>query len=132
MSISQDEANRLLEKHYEPICGAVVEAYDDYRKKYPHRTLHRRGTRANIVNDEILAKVIERFDDRPETKFVEDRSRGLRFLRVSDRLLLWFKKTNRQRMTRNYPTSHAQKLETSGQTRLFPGFAVLVVGYLLN
>ncbi len=131
MSITQDEANSILEKHYDRLCLAVAEGYERYRK-YPHRTLHRRSTRANIVNDEIIARVIEEFDGVPETKLVELRSRGLRFLRIGDRLLLWFKKTDRQRKIRIYPTLPAQRLEEGGQIRLFPGLSVLVVGYLLN
>ena len=131
MTISQDEASELLEKHYDRLCIAVVDAYERYRK-YPHRPLHRRSTRANIVNGEIIARVIEEFDGVPEVKLVELRARGLRFLRVSDRILLWFKKTDRQRKIRIYPTLPATRLESHGQIRLFPGLGVLVVGYLLN
>ena len=131
MSISQDEASSLLEKHYDRLCVAVVDGYERYRK-YPHRPIHRRSTRANIVNDEIIARVIEEFDGVPDVKLVELRARGLRFLRISDRVLLWFKKTDRQRKIRIYPTRPAQRLESHGQLRLLPGLDVLVIGYLLN
>lgn len=131
MDISQDEAGSILEKHYDRICFAVADGYDRYRK-YPHRLLHRRSTRANIVNDEVVARVVEEFDGIPETKLIDLRSRGLRLLRVQDRILLWFKKTDRQRRIRIYPTVPAQQLESQGQIRLFPGLNILVVGYLLN
>jgi hypothetical protein len=131
MTITQDEASALLEKHLDRLWNAVVDGYERYRK-YPHRPLHRRSTRANIVNDEIIARVIEEFDGVPDTKLVELRIRGLRFLRISDRVLLWFKKTDRQRRIRIYPTLPAQRLEAQGQIRLLPGLSVLVVGYLLN
>jgi hypothetical protein len=131
MTISQDEADAILEKHYDHLCLAVVDGYERYRK-YPHRPLHRRSTRANIVNDEIIARIIEEFDGVPETKLVDLRSRGLRLLRVEDRILLWFKKTDRQRRIRIYPTLPAQQLESRGQIRLLPGLNILVVGYLLN
>jgi hypothetical protein len=53
--ISQDEADALLSPHYGKIAVAVVEAYRKYRK-YPGKTIHRRTTRATIMNDEISAE----------------------------------------------------------------------------
>ena len=131
MSITQDEAGALLEPHYETLCSVVSGGYERYRK-YPHRALHRRSTRANIVNDEIISMAVEEFDSVPEVKLVEIRSRGLRLLRVKDRVLLWFKKMDRNRKIRIYPTDPAVRLESKAQLRLFPGLSVLTVGYLLN
>jgi hypothetical protein len=129
--MTQDEAHRVLEPHYPRICGAVVEGYRKYRK-YPGRTIHHRRTRATIVNDEILACIIAEFDGVPETKLVEIRAKNLRFLKVGDRVLLWFKKIDRLRRPRVYPTLHAQQLEAGGQLSFFPDCTILVVGYLLN
>ena len=129
--MNQDEADALLRKHYRRLCEAVVTAFQRYRK-YPRRTVHRRATRATVVNDEIFAGVIESFVDVPDTKPVDIRRKNLRFLKVGDRALLWFKKTDRKHRPSIYPTEHAVHLEAGGQMSLFPDCTVLIVGYLLN
>jgi hypothetical protein len=53
-------------------------------------------------------------------------------MRVGDRILLWFKKTDRHHRPRIYPTNHALHLERGGQLSLFPDCTILIVGYLLN
>ncbi|HWQ56356.1 MAG TPA: hypothetical protein VN442_21900 [Bryobacteraceae bacterium] len=109
----------------------MVAAYAAYRK-YPRRTVHRRSTQASNVNDEIFAHVVSAFDGVPDTKPVADQLQHLRFLKIGDGILLWFKKLDRSRKLRVYPTTHAQRMEASGQHRLFPGCVLLVVGYLLS
>lgn len=129
--MTQDQAHELLEPHYERLCIAVVNAWRRYRK-YPSRTIHRRSTRATIVNDEIIAAIIAEFHEVGDTKPVEIRKKNLRFLMVGERILLWFKKTDRMRRLRIYPTLHAQHMEKGGQLSFFPNQEILVVGYLLN
>jgi hypothetical protein len=120
-----------LESRYERLCASVVAAYRKYRK-YPGRPLHRRTTRANIVNDEILAAVIEGFHDDAAVRQVMIRKKNLRFMQVEDRVLLWFKKMDRQRKPTIFPTEHARHLESGGQLSMFPNCVILIVGYLLN
>src|ERR1700690_1502735 len=114
MSITQDEAGALLEKHYDRIFGAVSSGYEGYRK-YPERAIHRRSTRASIVNDRILAKIIEEFDEVPGTRYVEAKQSNLRFLEVGSRGLLWFKKTDLLHRPQTYPTHHAERIESGAQ-----------------
>jgi hypothetical protein len=125
------EAHSILESRYERLCASVVAAYRKYRK-YPGRTIHRRTTRANIVNDEILAAVIGDFHDDAEIRLVLIRKKNLRFMQVEDRILLWFKKMDRQHKPKIYPTPHARHLESGGQVSMFPDCTILIVGYLLN
>ena len=129
--MTQDQAQLLLEPHYDAICNAVVTGYRKYRK-YPSRTIHLRRTRANIVNDEILAAIIQEFHGVPDTRPVEIRKKNLRFMLVAERVLLWFKKTDRLRRPKVYPTEHAKQMERGGQLNIFPDCQILVVGYLLN
>jgi len=128
--VDQAEAHSILQARYERLCSSVVAGYRRYRR-YPNRTIHRRSTRANIVNDEILSAVIQEFHDDPTVKPVMIRSKNLRFMQVDDRVLLWFKKIDRQRNPAIYPTEHAIALQ-SGQQSMFPDYTVLIVGYLLN
>lgn len=129
--MTQDQAHERLKDHYQILCESVVDAYQRYRK-YPRRTIHRRATRAGVVNDEIIAGVIESFHDIPNAYPVEIRRKNLRFLKVGDDVLLWFKKTDRRHRPSIYPTDHAVSLEAGGQISMFPDCTILVVGYLLN
>jgi hypothetical protein len=130
-TMDQSEAHSMLESRYEPLCASVVSAYRKYRK-YPGRTIHRRTTRANIVNDEILAAVIGDFHDDPSIRLVLIRKKNLRFMQVDERVLLWFKKMDYQHKPKIYPTEHARHLEAGGQISMFPDCTILIVGYLLN
>lgn len=130
MPMTEDKAHARLSKYYDRLWDSAFDAFDAYRK-YPDKTLHRRSTRANIVNDLIFAKAIQEFDDIPRVKPVERRHINLRLLKVGDDILLWFKKMNAGRACENVATRHAALLQ-AGQTLLFPDAEVLVVGYLLN
>ena len=129
--MKQAEAHSILRTRYAPLCAAVVAAYRKYGK-YPGRTIHRRTTRANIVNDEILAAVIGDFHEDEAVCLKLIRKKNLRFMQVEDRILLWFKKMDRQRRPAIYPTDHAMHLESGGQMSMFPDCTILIVGYLLN
>jgi hypothetical protein len=130
MSVTEDNVHARLKKHYDRLWDSAFDGYEAYRK-YPDRTLHRKTTRANIVNDLILAKAIQEFDEVPRVKLVEERRINLRLLKIEDNILLWFKKMDSQHNCQIFPTEHAKLLQ-AGQLSLFPGADVLVVGYLLN
>jgi hypothetical protein len=129
--VDRNEAHSILESRYERLCASVVAAYRKYRK-YPGRTIHRRTTRASIVNDEILAAVIQDFHEDVGTKPILVRGKNLRFMQVEDRILLWFKKMDGAHRPKIYPTDHAKELQSGRQSTLFPDCTILIVGYLLN
>ncbi len=130
MSLTEDNAHARLRKHYDRLWDSVFDGYEGYRK-YPDKTLHRRSTRANIVNDLILARAIQEFDEVSRVKLIERRKINLRLLKVGDDILLWFKKMDAQRNCMIFPTDHAKLLQ-AGQMTMFPKADVLIVGYLLN
>jgi hypothetical protein len=102
-------------------------------RKYPNRPKHLARTRANIVHDLMMDKAINRFD-RPRCRVVERRNQTERFLVLDERVALWFKKLDRSRVPRNYPTEQALK-RSKGQLHLFgehEDLELLVVGYALN
>ena len=88
--MTEDQARDELAPYFDRLAEAVCAGYQRYRK-YPGRSIHRSSTRANAVNDEIIAKAIEVFDGDQTVRRVEDRRKNLRFLAVGEKILLWFK-----------------------------------------
>src|ERR1035441_9393064 len=109
--MDHEEAHLILHGRYERLCMSVVNGYRRY-KRYPSRAIHRRTTRANIVNDEILAAVIGDFHDDPGVCLRQIRSKNLRFMQVEESILLWFKKMDHSRRPAIFPTTHARHLES--------------------
>jgi hypothetical protein len=130
VGISQDEAFSDLQQHFRRIWDSMSEAYTHYRQNYPDLLVHRPATRANLVSDLIFARIVSTFDDVPGTLTI-NKPNQLRFLSISDRLMLWFKKRDGNLNTVNFPTPEALKRDF-GQTNLFEECSIVVAGYILN
>lgn len=132
--MTEEHAYRRLSPYMRLIGEFAPEAYETYRT-YPHRSVHRRTTAANVVNDEIWAAVIRTFDGVSGVKVVPHDQ--LRFLGIEDErgevdILLWFKKVNSRRIPRIYPTTRARRIMSGRNLELFDRATILVVGYFLN
>ena len=127
--MNQDEASRILERHFSKIARAIVTGYGHYRR-YPAKADHRSTTKANVVSDEIWAEAVREFDGVPGVRPLILRRNQLRFLAVEDRVLLWFKKVDRHRRPRNFPTKQAERMHAGENLSLFPDVEILVIGYL--
>jgi hypothetical protein len=92
--------------------------------------LHRKSTRANLVNDLILANVVGDFDEVFGTKVLVTNDQ-LRLLSLSEEVTLWFKKLDDNRESSNVSTPQAIRMNL-GQTTLFGEAALIVCGYQLN
>lgn len=130
ISISQDEADSILQAHYGRIWRSATYGFEQW-KKYPNRPKHLRRTRANIIHDLMMDKAIQEFDDVPNARPLELHGGTLRFLVLDDRIALWFKKVDGARKPSNYPTPAAMERH-AGQFSLFPDASIIVVGYELN
>ena len=129
MGISEDEFFQDVEPHIRSIWDCMSTGYAQYRT-YPDIHLHRRATRANIVNDLVLARIVTDFDEVPGTRFIQ-KPHQLRFLSISERVMLWFKKRDGHKNTANYPTTEAKK-RNQGQGSFFNETEIIVAGYHLN
>ena len=129
MGISQDEFFQEVQPHIRRIWNSMSGGYARYRT-YPDLHVHRRSTRANIVNDLVLERIITEFDEVPNTRFIQ-KPHQLRFLSISDRVMLWFKKRDGNSNTSNYPTLEARQRNT-GQPSFFREGEIIVAGYHLN
>jgi hypothetical protein len=132
LSISEDEVYSLVEPHLAKTWECVSNAFHKYKSEYPDQTIHRRATRANLINDLVFAQIVTEFDEQTDCRILEDRKRNLRFLVIGERVMLWFKKVDQRRQPSNYLTSHARRLLSGKQLTIFPQASVILVGYLLN
>jgi hypothetical protein len=108
----------------------VDDAFQRYRK-YPDILVHRKTTRANIVNDLIFENVIAYFDEIPGAMVIHQELGQLRLLSVSDSVTLWFKKLDENRESSNVSTRQAEQLNR-GQMDLFGEGDLLIAGYQLD
>lgn len=131
MGISEDQAYDELKPHIRTIWDVIYTAHKGYREEYPNQGIHRKSTRANIINDLIFANAVVAFDEVPGTKIIQLESVQLRYLSISDLVSLWFKKMDDGRMTANFQTTEAIKRD-NGQTELFGKAEIIVAGYILN
>ena len=130
MPISEDQAYAQLRPHIRRLWNCVDDAFRRYRA-YPDILVHRKTTRANIVNDLIFENVIAQFDEIPGVMVIHQDSGQLRLLSVSDLVALWFKKLDENRESSNVSTKQAEQLNR-GQMNLFGEGDLLVAGYQLN
>ena len=78
--MNEDQAHRILKPYYSKLAGAIVRSFETYRTRYPHRPIHQRRTKANVMCDEIWAEIVNEFDeDAPHVRPIEQ-SHGLRLL----------------------------------------------------
>jgi hypothetical protein len=131
MGISEDQAYGELQQHIRTIWDCMFGAHKGYRDEYPDQGIHRKSTRASIINDRIFAKVVSAFDEVPGTHIIEIASVQLRYLSLSDRVTLWFKKMDEGRQTANFQTDKAVERD-NGQAELFGKAEIIVAGYVLN
>ncbi|MGP8174950.1 MAG: hypothetical protein ACLP7O_10435 [Terracidiphilus sp.] len=130
MPISEDQAYAELRPHIRRLWNCVDDAFKRYRK-YPDILVHRKTTRANIVNDLIFENVIAHFDEIPGAMVIHQDAGQLRLLSISHLVTLWFKKLDENRESSNVSTKQAEQLN-SGQMHLFGEGDLLVAGYQLN
>jgi hypothetical protein len=130
VAISEDEVYQDLKPYIRTLWDCFDDAFKHYRKNYPDLTIHRKSTRATIINDLILERVIAAFDEVPGTLPLHQPNH-LRYLSLSDRVTLWFKKMDDNRQTANYPTTEAMKRD-GGQSNFFQEAEIVVAGYVLN
>ena len=130
MPISRDQAYRELKPHIRRLWNCHEDAFRRYRE-YPDLPIHRKSTRANIVNDLILGNVIAEFDEVPGVMVLNEDGGQLRLLSISDSIMLWFKKLDEHRESSNVSTKQAEQLNR-GQMNLFGEGDLLVAGYQLN
>ena len=130
MTISEDQAYTELKPHIRRLWNCVDDAFQRYRD-YPDILVHRKTTRANIVNDLIFENVISEFDEVPGTVVIHQDAGQLRLLSISDLVTLWFKKLDENRESSNVSTKQADQLNR-GQMNLFGEGDLLVAGYQLN
>lgn len=131
VTLSEDQAYGEIQPHVRRIWDCITKAYQRYREEYPDILLHRKATRANIVNDLIFANVITEFDDVAGTRILSDETQNVRFLSLSDVMTLWFKKLDENRESSNVSTKRAEQMNR-GQLNLFGEAALIVAGYQLN
>jgi hypothetical protein len=87
--------------------------------------------------DEIWAEIVNAFDeDYPRVRPIEQQG-GLRLLGIAGtsgeiEILLWFKKVDRQRRPKSYPTSRAKRMLKGENLEMFKKATTLIVGYNLN
>jgi hypothetical protein len=129
MGISEEAFFEEVRPHIRRIWNSMAGGYAQYRT-YPDQHVHRRSTRANIVNDLVLERIITEFDEVPGTRLIQ-KPHQLRFLSISDRVMLWFKKRDGSGNTSNYPTLEA-RLRNRGQRSFFKEGEIIVAGYHLN
>lgn len=130
MGISEDEVYDDLKPYIRTLWDCFDDSLQHYRKNYPDLHIHRKSTRANILNDLIFARVISAFDDVPDTRPIHQPNQ-LRYLSLSDRTTLWFKKLDDKKETSNFQTDEAIKRD-GGQSNLFKEAQLVVAGYTLN
>ena len=130
MPISEDQAYEELKPHIRRLWNCLENAYQRYRQ-YPDILVHRKSTRANIVNDLILENVIAQFDEVPGTMIIQQDLGQLRLLSISEFVTLWFKKLDEHRESSNVSTRQAEELNR-GQMHLFGEGDLLIAGYQLN
>lgn len=130
MPISEDKAYAELRPHIRRLWNCFDDAFQRYRK-YPDILVHRKTTRANIVNDLIFENVIGQFDEIPGTIVIHQEAGQLRLLSISDLVTLWIKKLDDNRESSNVSTRQAEQLNR-GQMNLFGEGDLLVAGYQLN
>lgn len=131
MTLSEDQAYSEIKPHVRRLWECITKAYQKYREEYPDILVHRKATRANIVNDLIIANVIAEFDEVPGTRILSDESESVRFLSISDQVTLWFKKLDDNRESSNVSTRRAEQMNR-GQLNFFREAALIVAGYQLN
>ncbi len=135
--MTEDNAYRILKPHLKRLALAIVQGFQTYRTRYPHRPIHRRTTAANVICDEAWAEIVNTFvDDAPRVRPIDQRY-GLRLLGVEGNvgeieILLWFKKVNGQRKPRSIPTDRAKRRLAGENLELFSKATILIVGYQLN
>jgi hypothetical protein len=132
VTISEDTAYAEIQPHVRRLWNCISQAYQRYRTEYPDVLLHRKATRANIINDLILANVIADFDEVPGSQIINIEQHQLRLLSLSEVVTLWFKKLDENRESSNVNTHQAGEMNR-GQLNLFGGEASLIIaGYQLN
>jgi hypothetical protein len=135
--MKEDYAFKMLKPFLPKLAHGVVRGFEVYRKKYPHRPIHRRTTSANVICDEIWAEVVNVFcDDAPRVKPIMQHH-GLRLLGIQGttaetEILLWFKKVDRSRRPHSLPTERSKKMLRGDTLEMFESATTLVVGYHLN
>jgi hypothetical protein len=130
MGMSEDQAYGDLAPHIRTIWNCMSDAHKGYREEYPDQGILRKSTRASIINDRIFANAVREFDEVPGTRPIEVGFQ-LRYLSLTDRVTLWFKKMDDSRQTANFQTDEAIKRD-NGQTELFDKAEIIVAGYILN
>ncbi len=78
-TISEEQAYSEIQPHIRRFWNCMTNAYGRYRD-YPDIQIHRKSTRANIVNDLIFVNIVTEFDEVPGTRIIFQETRQLRFL----------------------------------------------------
>ena len=131
--LSCDEAVSVLEPHRDRLwrCGALP--YRDYKKTYPNQSVHRASTRAGIVRDLMVDRVRKEFEGVPGTRIIEPENVALTLLEIDERILLRCKKLTADKLTRNYPTTHARDYDRGRDLPEIPPAAQrMTLGYRVN
>src|SRR4029077_10701447 len=128
-SLTEVKAHKRLRPLYQSIFDAVNQGYAEYRDS-PLVPIHRATTIANNINDSVFAAIVNQVDSLSP---VFDKRKNMRFLRLDGRppILLWLKKIDAGRRSRNLLTPHALHME-SGNYELFPSSILLTLGIRLN
>jgi len=123
--MNEGRAHMRLKSLYQPIFEAVNDGYAEYRDS-PLVPIHTARTVASAINDSVFAALVNKVS---ELKPVFDKKINMRFLRVEGRppILLWVKKTDPGRKSRNFLTPHAMQMD-SGNYELFPSAMTITLG----
>jgi hypothetical protein len=130
LGISQDQAYTDIKPHIRRVWECIDGGFRHYRTNYPDLLIHRTATKAAIVNDLIVERIIAAFDELPGCRPIPIQNQ-IKLMSISDRVTLWFKKMDSLRQTANYPTDEAIERD-GGQSDLFGEAQVIVAGYILN
>lgn len=98
---TEDEVREILREHEERLDRALRLAWDDWLK-VPNRSRYRARTRANMVFDFICVRINEAFEGVDGVR-VLNRHDTMKVV-FRDRLLVRFKKANRDGLGSNIPT----------------------------
>lgn len=133
MVLALDEARPLLTPFFERLSYCVTSAIAHYNGlPAEERVYHKKRTRANIINDQMVRYAREAFADDPNVRFIERNSHTR--LVIADRFEVRLKKLDEHLRSRNVPTQQAMAFLYQLQPVL-PGFEPLtniIVGYRWN
>lgn len=130
--ISEDAARNLLSPYRDLLRQCIKEAWEAWEKfgkvAADLRAPLGNRSRASFVYDHMIANVRKKFDDLPNVR-IRDKG-GVTILDIEGKVCIRFKKLDKNRKSRNYPTQQhlmfAMQMELPGipakQTTLITGY----------